>query len=381
MAKKKEEAPKELTQAEQSKQFDALFAIADKSNEYASTLDDDSLASVDKWLSTGFHALNGIISTDLYKGIPCGRVTTLFGPSQSGKSLLSALIQKAAQKEGMRVILFDSEFDKDGRMEASFGVDTTLVKTMPVETVEDLIKQASKLYDTIIDNKGLHGKVLVVIDSLGALSTDKEVRDINENKVTMDMGLKAKLVKTLFKKLASRSALSKCPCLVINHEIANPGKQYESIFKDQGGGQAIEFFSSVMIHIGKTKLKEDVKNDFDVETMFTKAKTTGQNLNLFTQKNRYAMPHKQVECYLNYQNGIDPYSGLKPLLDELECLYLKSAKGEIGTGRTWYIKIDGEEVKLGEWNQWKNDAEIWDTHILPELNKITGKLLGFEKHG
>jgi RecA/RadA recombinase len=378
MAKKKEEKSNTPIGKDLDKAFDVLFKTVDKTNEYATTLEDDSIADIKHWLHTGFYSLNAIIGADLYRGIPCGRITTLFGPSQSGKSLISACVQKAAQDSGMRVVIFDSEFDKDGRMEKSFGVDTSLVKTLPVETIEDVITQADKIFNSVME-QSLEGKVLFILDSLGALSTRKEIDDLNNGKVAQDMGLKAKLVKTFFRTMKGKTALSKCPFLIINHEIANPNQMYDSIFKQQGGGQAIEFFSSTMIHVGKTKMKQDVKDDFDESSILTKKDFSGQSLNLFTQKNRCAVPHQQVECYLNYKNGIDPYSGLKPFLDNMDNLYLKSAQGEIGKGRTFYIKTTNaegveEEIKLGEWKEWKNKPEVWDI-ILPELNKIVKKEL------
>lgn len=362
-----------------AKAMKSLFNSIDKINENATTMDDDSLAKISGWLSTGYYGLNAVISADVFKGIPKGRITTLFGPSQSGKSLLSANIQKAAQDEGMSVILFDSEFDKDGRMESSFGVDTSKVKTLPVETVEELIVQSTKILTKIIENN-LHGKVLLILDSLGALSTKKEVEDAEgKSKVAMDMGLKAKLVKSFYKTMKAKCAISKCPFLIINHEIADPSQMYESNFKSQGGGQAIEFFSTVMVHVGKRKERQDTNNEFDTASILTKGGTTGQTMRFFTQKNRCAIPHKEMECYLNFVNGIDKYSGLKPLLDLMDNLYLKDAKGEKGKGLTWYLQTDKEERKLGRFSEWRNDDEIW-SHILPELNKVVAKELSFKEH-
>jgi len=174
---------------------------------------------------------------------------------------------------------------------------------------------------------------------------------------------------------------TKCPMIMINHEIADPNQMYESIFKKQGGGNSIEYISTVMIHVSAKKEKQDAKNNVDIESIMTKGGYTGQNIRLFTQKNRIAIPHKNVEVYLNYITGIDKYSGLEgmlPLIDDV--LYLKDAQGNVGKGRTYYLKDGDEEIKLGSLNDWKRNSEVWDK-ILPILNEKVKIEFGYKVHG
>ena len=362
--------------------FDKFDEDVGKINNLSSSLSEADLAKISGWLSTGYPAINAVISGDLYHGIPKGRVTTLFGPSQSGKSLLSALIQKSAQDQGMRVIIFDSEFDKDGRMEQSFGVDTDKVRTLPIDTVEQLIIQSQKILNSIIDNN-IHGQVLLVLDSLGGLSTDKSSKDSGQNKVAQDMGLRAKLIREFYRSMKAKTAFSRCPFLIINHESKDPSQMHESIFKKQGGGEAIEFFSTVMCNISAKKEKQDASNEKDIEAIMAKANTTGQYIRCFTQKNRCAIPHQQAEVYLNFVSGIDKFSGLKSFIDKMEergMIYLKSSKGEIGKGRNYYMEIDGEEVKLGEYKEWRHNAEIFEKYLFPQMNKVVQEEMHFRTH-
>lgn len=358
-----------------------LFKQAQKLNPYASQMDEETLTRIDGYISTGFLALDAIIAADIQNGgIPNGRVTTLFGPSQSGKSLISVLLQKNAQAQGKDVIIFDTEFDKDGRMEKSFGVDTSRVMTLPIESVEDLITQATKLLDSIVGDVKEYGKYFFILDSLGFLSSEKELKDATDkDKVAMDMGIKAKMIKAFFRNIRGKVAMSRCPFLIINHEIDNPGQTYESVFKDQGGGKATEFVSTVMVHISATKQKQDKGNDKDISSMLVNKDYTGQRINLFTQKNRCALPHKKVECYLNFSTGVDPYSGLEPFLEKLDNLYLKDAKGEIGKGFTYYLKEGDEEIKLGKIKEWRNNKEVWDK-LIPQINEIVKTELAYKQH-
>lgn len=355
-----------------NKKQSSLRKMASKINPYSTVMsDENNIAHIRGWLDTGFYALNAILSGDLYKGLPYGRVVTLFGESQSGKSLTSALAQKFAQEQGMEVILFDTEFDKDGRMEANFKVNLDDVITMPIDTIEELTIQFTKMLQEIIDNEEF-GQYLFVLDSVGFLGSEKELKDVmDKNNVAMDMGLKAKMLKTFFRNIKGKLARSQCPFLMINHETGNPNALHESIFKTQGGGKAIEYISSSIINVAHKKEKVDKSNPLDIETVLAKKNYSGQMIRFFSQKSRLCQPHKEVECYLNFETGPDKYSGLKPLIEQLipdDILYLKSAKGEIGKGRTWYLKKGDEEIKLGEYKEWCRDPEIMEKEILPTLN-------------
>lgn len=366
------------------KKQSSLKSLATKINPYATTLgDENSVAKIKGWLDTGFYALNAIMSGNLFKGIPKGRVTTIFGLSKSGKSLASALAQKSAQNDDMEVIIFDSEFDKDGRMEENFGVDRDRVISMPIETIEELTLQFNKLLNEIIKNEE-YGQYFFVLDSLGFLGSDKEVNDITDkNKVAMDMGLKAKMLKTFFRSIKGKLAKSQCPFVMINHESADPAQLHESIFKKQGGGYSIDYISTHVINVAFKQEKVDTSNPLDIETVMTKKNYTGQTIRFFTDKNRIVQPHKEVECYLNYETGPDKYSGLKPLIEQLipeDVLYLKSAKGEIGKGRTWYLKNGEDEIKLGEFKEWCRNPEIMDKDILPVLNKYVEDAFTYKTH-
>jgi len=174
-----------------------LFKSIKKRNSFASELNDSEnvIAKIDKYISTGIPAMNAVISGDLFGGFPTGRITTLFGPSQSGKSFISALAQKGAQKEGMKIIIFDTEFDKDGRLESSLGVDLENVMSVPIESIEELTKEVTNSLNDVIDDPEEWGKYLFVIDSIGFLSSEKILTDITKDKVSNDMGAKAKLIK------------------------------------------------------------------------------------------------------------------------------------------------------------------------------------------
>ena len=89
-----------------------LRETTDSSNFSESTIGDTV-----EMISTGSYALNRIISGDFFKGIPNNRVVILGGASQSGKSLIAAIIMANALKDNKfdNIFLFDAEggFSKD----------------------------------------------------------------------------------------------------------------------------------------------------------------------------------------------------------------------------------------------------------------------------
>jgi RecA/RadA recombinase len=339
----------------------SILNTVGKVNPFATSMDQESISKVPYFISTGNYALNAKISADLFKGIAGGRITTIFGPSQSGKSLLSAHLQKNAQEMGITPIIFDSEFDKDGRMEKSIGVNIEEVATIPVNTVEDVIVQMGKTFDKIIENEEF-GKYIVILDSLGALGTSKLEDDIKKNKVAQDMGAKAKLIKALFNTMKAKTAISKCALVVLNHDMEDPNQMYESIFKKWPGGKAVEFFSTTMMYISAKKEK---KTDDEGDEVLADAKGgySGQTIRFFTQKNRLALPHLECETYLNFITGWNSYSGLKDIAINLGIIR--------PSGKTYEMKNDkGEWESIGYQKTWKYDAKFWKEKVFPVLNPI-----------
>jgi RecA/RadA recombinase len=183
--------------------------------------------------------------------------------------------------------------------------------------------------------------------------------DVEASKVAQDMGLKAKLIKSFYRIMKGKCSLTKCPLVVINHEIENPNELHKSIFKQQGGGNSVEFFSTVMLNVAKKKEKNDSSNEKDKSLEIAKKGTSGQIIRFFTQKNRLAIPHLEIETYLNFISGLDPYSGLKDIAVSL---------GVMKSGRSYtLIQPDGTEEKIGYYKDWRHDKDFWEKKVFPIL--------------
>ena len=154
--------------------IESVFKSLNKLNPEATYLSENALSNVDTWYDTGCYALNAIVGGSCREGgVPKGRLVGFSGPSQSGKTYIINKILGNAQKMGLHPIIFDTEFAVDKESSEGVGLDATKTKYVPVYTVEQCRNQVVALLDSIIE-KGLQGKFIISIDSLGNLAADKE---------------------------------------------------------------------------------------------------------------------------------------------------------------------------------------------------------------
>jgi len=211
------------------KEVDDIFADVDKINTDGAILSENALSVVDTWIDTGSMALNAICSGSLFGGIPQGRIIGVSGPSGCGKTLMMLKMLGNFQKEDPDRwgIIFDSEIAVDNATAIALGVNTKQVKHYPINTVNDVRNQVLKIINNIT-MKGLQGKFLIIIDSLGNLAGDKEVKDAEEDKSATDMGTRAKGIKSLLRVLTYKVAKAKTTVLFSNHEYSDPTAMYPS---------------------------------------------------------------------------------------------------------------------------------------------------------
>jgi hypothetical protein len=187
MAKTKKETNQEN---EDIGYIEDAFKVLDDLNPDAAFLNENTLSTVKEWIDTGCMALNAIISGSLYGGIPMGRITGFAGPQACGKTLMVNKIMATAQKKGMHVVYFDTENALDPETAINLGCDPKKIKHCPTEIIEECRNQIVKFLKTIVE-KGLQGKVLLAIDSLGNLISAREAKIIEDGKDSADMGARA----------------------------------------------------------------------------------------------------------------------------------------------------------------------------------------------
>lgn len=210
-------------------------------------------------MDTGSYALNRVLTGDIYRGFPEGRISTLFGQSGSGKSLIAANTAALALKNNKVdvVYIFDSEGGTLVNIFKQHGVDMSKVNHIPVASVEQCSVKMLQTYDMLVkarqeyladpDNND-NIRALCILDSYGALAADKLVNDaVNKDKNAMDMGLGAKLKNNMMRGLMMRVVQSNATLLIINHEYQDPGAMFASKVHNMAGGLGIQFASHVIL--------------------------------------------------------------------------------------------------------------------------------------
>jgi RecA/RadA recombinase len=365
MAKKQKET---IETQENDGVIEDAFKVLDDLNPDAAFLNENTLSTVKDWLDTGCMALNAIISGSLYGGIPMGRITGFAGPQACGKTLMVNKIMANAQKKGMHVVYFDTENALDPDTAINLGCDPKKIKHCPIEVIEECRNQIVKFLKTIIE-KGLQGKVMLAIDSLGNLISAREAKVIEDGKDSADMGARAVSLKSMLRAITHAAAKANCPVVFTNHIYDNPGALYPTLIKSQSGGSGPLYMSSVLVQMSTKQErvgKSDNKNALDDVTPLSKD-VNGLTMRALTTKNRFVPPFLECEMYLNFRSGLSKYSGLLEMAEGYGIIHKQGHRYAVG-----------EEI-LGFYKDWKDDDSIWESKILPKLEEKLKTQLTFNR--
>ena len=289
------------------------------------------------WVSTGNYALNYLISGDFNKGVPLGKVTVFAGESGAGKSFIcSGNLVRAAQEQGIFVVLIDTENALDEKWLHALNVDTSEDKLLKLNMamIDDVAKTMSEFMKAYkVDNASVQEadrpKVLFVIDSLGMLLTPTDVNQFEAGDMKGDMGRKPKALTSLVRNCVNMFGSWNVGLVATNHTYAS-----QDMFDPDdkiSGGQGFIYASSIVVAMRKLKLKEDEDGNKISEVKGIRAACK-------IMKTRYAKPFESVQIKIPYETGMNPYSGL---VDMMEGKGLLSKEGNS-------LKItlsDGEIIK------------------------------------
>lgn len=329
-----------------NKLADKAFASLQKLNENATVLEDNTLSNVTDWIDTGCMALNTILSGSLYGGVPKGRISIFSGESGCGKTFILNKILANAQKKGMIPIIFDTEVAVDKVSAEGVGLDSSNVKYVPVDTVESCRNQIMTFLDSVQKEPELHGKFIISIDSLGNLASEKEINDASSGKGAVDMGIRAKQLKSMMRIITYKAAITGTTIIASNHTYADPAALHPTLVKQQAGGSGPIYMASILVQMAAKKEKTDTNNDNDV-ALTESRNYSGVTLRMLTVKNRFVPAFLQCESYLNFKTGLDKYSGLKDVAVAHNIIEQ--------TGSTY--QMDGE--KIGYYKNWSKNEDLW----------------------
>jgi RecA/RadA recombinase len=304
-----------------SDMFSDLLKITD--NEYASIADDGIEAGdVTGFIDTGSYSLNALLSGSIYGGLAANKITAFAGEPSTGKTFYAMNVCREFLKANPTgfIFYFESESAISKQMFADRGIDVKRTAVIPVATVQEFRTQATKILDRYnLKEKGEKKEkppMLFVLDSLGNLSTDKEMVDVVEGKDTRDM-TRAQLIRGTFRVLALKLGKAKVALVVTNHVYSVIGSYFPT--KKMGGGEGLEYAASATVFLSKKKDKTDNE-------------VTGAILTATLKKSRLTIENKKVETLLDYSSGLDPYYGLLDLAEKFGIFKKVSTRYELPNG-------------------------------------------------
>jgi RecA/RadA recombinase len=284
--------------------FDDLNKEMAKHSTYGDTLDKSTVSEIDHFIPTGNYNLNACLTGSLFGGYPNNRAVALAGPSGTGKTFLLMNAIKQAQDLGYSIVFYDSENAVDKDLVEKFGIDPKKFRYEPCNTVQEFRSSVTALTDTLIEqkNKGADlPKIMICLDSAGNLATQKEVDDAKSGSDKADM-TRAKLLKSTFRILMTKLGICKIPFLFTNHTY-----QTQDLFSKQvgGGGTGPEYAASIILFLGKAKLKDG-------------AEQTGIIVTAKPNKNRFAQP-LAIKFHISFNKGMNAYIGLEEYISWDNC--------------------------------------------------------------
>jgi len=299
------------------------------------------------YVDTGSYIFNGLVSGSIFGGVSGNKITAIAGESSTGKTFFSLAVVKNfldTNPDGY-CLYFDTEAAINKSLLESRGVDLSRLVVVNVVTVEEFRSKALKAVDIYLKKPEDERKpCMFVLDSLGMLSTEKEITDALNDKQVRDM-TKSQLIKGAFRMLTLKLGQANIPMIVTNHTYDVIGSYVPT--KEMGGGSGLKYAASTIIHLSKKKEKDGT----EVVGNIIKAKTA---------KSRLSKENKDVEIRLYYDDrGLDRYYGLLEL-------------GEIGglwknlAGR---YEIDGKKVYAKA--VYKDPEKYFTAEVMDKLNEIS----------
>ena len=300
--------------------------IKEVGNEYASlAIDGVEAGDVTSFIDTGSYIFNALLSGSLHGGLPSNKITALAGESATGKTyFLMGIVKNFLDKNPSgRVVFFESESAITKQMIMDRGIDPNRMGIFPVTTVQEFRTQSLKILDSYISvHESERIPLFMCLDSLGMLSTTKEVEDTAEGKETRDM-TRAQVLKAAFRVLTLKLGRAKVPMVVTNHTYDVVGSLFPT--KEMGGGSGLKYAASSIIYLSRKKEKDGTE-------------VIGHIIHCKNHKSRLTVENKIVDVRLTYDKGLDRYYGLLNLAEKYEVFKKVSTRYELPDGTKQFGK-------------------------------------------
>lgn len=236
-----------------------------------------------EFMTTGIPELDEIIKPKGSKtpgGFPVGRVSEIYGLEGVGKTSLTLQAIAGMQKAGKKILFIDVENALNPQRAEEFGVDLDNLELSTEVTVEGI----TTILEAYIDKFDV-----IVIDSLAAMIPRAEYEgDSGES----HMGLKARLMGQLTRKVIGTLANAKCALIFINQQRESLEMFSAKYFTP--GGKAVPFATSLRIEL------QSPKKDRITQVVKGEKQTTGKWITAKVIKSKVSTPDVEARFKLLY---------------------------------------------------------------------------------
>ena len=305
-----------------------------------STIKDSAILAQSKYfnkkdqIQTQIPAMNVALSGELDGGFVPG-LTLWCGPSKHFKSMFSLIMAKSYMDKypDAVMIFYDCEFGTPTAYFTSLQIDTSRILHVPVMNMEefkfDVIKQ--------LENLDRGDRVIFVVDSLGNMSSKKEMEDAIEGKSVQDMS-RAKQMKSIFRMITPYLNRLDVPMVAVNHIYMEQGLYPKAIVS---GGTGVYLSADNIYILGRQQEKEGTE-------------VIGYNFIINVEKSRYVREKSKIPVCVKYEGGLSVWSGLLEMALE--------SKHVVKPSNGWYSRVDSEtgEIEDKKWRIKDTDSkEFW----------------------
>jgi len=280
--------------------------------------------------------------------VPNNKISAFAGESATGKTffVLGVLKQFLADNPTGGVIYFDTEAAVTRQMMDDRGIDTKRVVISEPSSIEEFRTNATRILTSYIDQGKEAPPMMMVLDSLGMLSSAKELADTESGSDKRDM-TKSQLLRGTFRVLSLKLAKANVPLLVTNHVYDVIGAYIPT--KEISGGSGLKYAASSIVMLGKKKDRDGT----DV---------IGNIIKVTMHKSRFTKEQKKVEVKLSYTSGLDRYYGLVDLAEKYDIFKKVSTRYELPDGRKVFAKAI-----------YTNPSEYFTDDIMAQIEVAAGK--------
>ena len=299
-------------------------------------------------IDTGSYILNAALSGSIFGGVPNNKIIAFAGESATGKTffVLGLMKQFLDDNETGGVIYYDTEAAVTRDMMKARGLDTQRVIISEQSTVEGFRTHVSRTIDRYQESGKDRPPMLLVLDSLGQLSTAKETGDISEGKETRDM-TRAQLIRGTFRALSLKLAKANVALIITNHVSDQIGAYMPT--KVMGGGAGLRYAASQIVFLSKKKDRVGTE-------------VVGNIIHCKMDKSRFTKEHKMVDVKLSYARGLDRYYGLLDLAEKYGVIKKTGTRFEMPDGS----KVFGKNID-------EDPEKYYTKDILTKLDEAAAK--------